>query len=195
MLRVSDIMTRNVVTIGPDQTLREAIDTLVSCRIGGMPVVAGGKILGVVTAAGILEFESTLAARDDGRDTETEESAESEPLAWDESNEVPAAYFTDLWYGDRHEVVERFANSEMPEMDFLTQHTIAEAMSRSLCVLPEALEVSAAAQRMLAAGVQRAFASDGEDLTGIITTTDILRAVAERRLTVRQRVFSQGSAD
>ena len=59
-------------------------------------------------------------------------------------------------------------------------------MSRSICTLPGETEVSAAAQRMLAAGVQRALVTDGGRLAGILTATDILRAVAERRLSTRQ---------
>jgi predicted transcriptional regulator len=52
------------------------------------------------------------------------------------------------------------------------------------------MEVSNA-QRMLTAGVQRALVTDEGSLVGILTTTDILRAVAERKLTVRQFVFEK----
>jgi CBS domain-containing protein len=82
-------------------------------------------------------------------------------------------------------VVERMAAAEGPEWDFLSEHTVSEAMSRSLCTVPESMEVSAAAQRMLAAGVQRALVTASHAFSGILTTTDILRAVAERRLSVR----------
>jgi CBS domain-containing protein len=58
-----------------------------------------------------------------------------------------------------------------------------------VCTVPANLEVSAAAAHMLAAGVQRALVIEGEEFVGILTTTDILRAVAERRLSVRQYVF------
>jgi predicted transcriptional regulator len=68
---------------------------------------------------------------------------------------------------------------------------VGEAMTRTVCTVDATMEVSNAAQRMLAAGAQRALVTDEGALIGILTTTDILRAVAERRLTVRQFVFEK----
>lgn len=190
MLRVRDIMTPHVVTLAPDATLREAIDTLVTCRIGGAPVLDGGRVVGVLSAPDVIEFESVTPVGSRGDEGE-EEGTPLEPAEeWSEGEDAPAAFFTDLWTDDGPTVSQRIASSEGPEWDFLEDHTVAEAMSRSVCSLPESLEVSAGAQRMLAAGVQRALVVSPDDqLVGILTTTDILRAVAERRLTVRHYVF------
>lgn len=190
MLRVREIMTPHVVTLAPDATLREAIDTLVTCRIGGAPVLDGGRVVGVLSAPDVLEFESVTPVGSRADESE-DEGTPLEPAAeWSEGEDAPAAFFTDLWTDDGPTVSERMASSEGPEWDFLEDHTVAEAMSRSVCSLPESLEVSAGAQRMLAAGVQRALVVSSDDqLVGILTTTDILRAVAERRLTVRHYVF------
>ena len=189
MLRVRDIMTPHVVTLSPDATLRDAIDTLVTCRIGGAPVLDGGRVVGVLSAPDVIEFESVTPASTRAEEAE-EEGTPLEPAEeWSEGEEAPAAFFTDLWTDEGPTVSERIASSEGPEWDFLEDHTVAEAMSRSVCSLPESLEVSAGAQRMLAAGVQRALVTSEDQLVGILTTTDILRAVAERRLTVRQFVF------
>ncbi|MFN8574838.1 MAG: CBS domain-containing protein [Gemmatimonadaceae bacterium] len=193
MLRVRDIMTPNVVTIAADRTLREAIDMLVTCKIGGMPVLEGDAVVGVIAAADLLEFESLTpplprAQEDDEEPTPLEEIEEDEE--WEEGNDAPATFFTDLWMHEGPELVERFA-AETQEWDFLSEHTVAEAMSRALCTVPEGMEVSAAAQRMLADGVQRALVMDEDRFSGILTTTDILRAVAERRLSVRQYVFPE----
>jgi predicted transcriptional regulator len=87
-------------------------------------------------------------------------------------------------------VSERLESTHGPEWDFLEDHTVAEAMTRSICTVGSGLEISAAAQRMLAGGVQRALVMDEKDLVGILTTTDILRAVAEHRIGVRQYVFN-----
>ncbi len=184
MLRVRDIMTPTVVTITTDRTLREAIDTLVTCKIGGLPVLDGDRVVGVLAAADILEFESTMPPG-----PRLHESDEPTPLEdsdeWDEGDDVPATYFTDMWSNGRPDVVDRMAAAEGPEWDFLSEHTVSEAMSRSLCTVRETMEVSAAAQRMLAAGVQRALVKAGQSFCGILTTTDILRAVAEKRLAVK----------
>jgi CBS domain-containing protein len=192
MLRVRDIMTPNVVTIASDRTLREAIDVLVTCKIGGMPVVEGDQVVGVLAAADLLEFESITPPfpRDresDEERTPLEEMEEDEEF--EEGADVPAAFFTDLWTNETPELVERFAG-DSPEWDFLSEHTVEEAMSRPLCTVPESMEVSAAAQLMLAAGVQRALVIEDDKFVGILTNTDILRAVAERRLVVRQFVYA-----
>ena len=50
------------------------------------------------------------------------------------------------------------------------------------------MEVSNAAQRMLAAGVQRALVTEDGALVGILTTTDILRAVEVYDRTTRTTV-------
>jgi CBS domain-containing protein len=190
MLRVRDIMTPNVVTIAVDRTLREAIDMLVTCKIGGMPVLDGDRVAGVLAAADILEFESITPPGPRQQESDEEPTPLEEQEVWDEGDDAPGSYFTDMW-DDGPDVVERFAAAEGPEWDFLSEHTVDEAMNRVLCTVPESMEVSAAAQRMLAAGVQRALVLDGDTFSGILTTTDILRAVAERRLSVRQYVFTE----
>lgn len=52
---------------------------------------------------------------------------------------------------------------------------------RPLTISPDA-EVNEAAQQMLYAGVHRLFVTEGERLIGVISTTDIMRAVATGRL-------------
>lgn len=188
MLRVRDIMTPHVVTLMPEESLREAIGTLVTCRIGGAPVLDGERVVGVLSAPDVLEFQATMPIATVTNDEE--EGTILEPVEdWREDEESPSAFFTDLWSGDRPVSTGRFEMHSGPEWDFLEDHTVGEAMSRAICALPDTLEVSLAAQRMLALGAQRAIVTEQGRLAGILTTTDILRAVAERRLTVRQFVF------
>lgn len=52
---------------------------------------------------------------------------------------------------------------------------------RPLTISPDA-EVNEAAQQMLHADVHRLFVTEGERLIGVISTTDIMRAVATGRL-------------
>jgi len=184
MLRVRDIMTPAVVTIAADRTLREAIETLVTCKIGGMPVLDGDRVVGILAAADILEFESITPPSLRLRDTEDEPAALEEDAEYDEDEEVPSAYFNDMWSEGSSDVVARIAATDGPEWDFLSEHMVSEAMSRAVCLVNETTEVSAAARKMLAAGVQRALVRDGDIFSGILTTTDILRAVAEKRLSV-----------
>jgi acetoin utilization protein AcuB len=46
---VEDVMTRDVVTLTPEHTLRDAIDLLRSKRIRHLPIVEAQKLVGIVT--------------------------------------------------------------------------------------------------------------------------------------------------
>jgi acetoin utilization protein AcuB len=46
---VEDVMTREVVTLTPEHTLRDAIDLLRSKRIRHLPVVEAQRLVGIVT--------------------------------------------------------------------------------------------------------------------------------------------------
>ena len=49
MMVIEDVMSRSVVTLKPEQTLRDAIDLLRSKHIRHLPVVEGGKLVGIVS--------------------------------------------------------------------------------------------------------------------------------------------------
>jgi CBS domain-containing protein len=54
-MKVSDVMTREVVTVAPQASLKEAAEILAQRRISGLPVVdQDGVVLGVVSEADIL---------------------------------------------------------------------------------------------------------------------------------------------
>ena len=51
---VGEIMTRDVVTLSPGDTLDDAMLALTNQRIGALPVVEGDRLVGIVTKADIL---------------------------------------------------------------------------------------------------------------------------------------------
>ncbi|MFY1671447.1 CBS domain-containing protein [Plantactinospora sp. WMMB334] len=53
--RVEDVMTRDVVSVAPDATYREVVDTLTGAGVSAAPVLdADGRVLGVVSEADLL---------------------------------------------------------------------------------------------------------------------------------------------
>jgi CBS domain-containing protein len=53
--QVSDIMTRDVVSIAPDEMIDTAIDLMLSRQISGLPVIDGdGKLVGILTEGDLL---------------------------------------------------------------------------------------------------------------------------------------------
>ena len=52
--RVSDVMTRKVVSIGPDETIEAGAAVMVRHRINRLPVLEGEKLVGIVTRGDII---------------------------------------------------------------------------------------------------------------------------------------------
>lgn len=52
---VDQIMTREVITISPEATLREAALRFRQYRLGAFPVMEDGKLIGIITRSDILE--------------------------------------------------------------------------------------------------------------------------------------------
>lgn len=52
---VEEVMTFNVVTIGPAASLREAAGHMRKQRFGALPVVDHGKLVGVITRSDLLD--------------------------------------------------------------------------------------------------------------------------------------------
>ena len=53
--RVSDVMTREVVTARPDDPIEEAANRMRERRIGCLPVVQDGRLVGIVTSSDVME--------------------------------------------------------------------------------------------------------------------------------------------
>ena len=52
---VDQIMTREVVTISPEATLRDAALRLRQYRLGALPVMQEGQLVGIITRSDLLE--------------------------------------------------------------------------------------------------------------------------------------------
>jgi len=48
-MKVSDVMTRDVQTVTPDQTAREAANFMLSADAGSIPVTEGDRLIGMIT--------------------------------------------------------------------------------------------------------------------------------------------------
>lgn len=187
-LAVRDIMSPDVVTLSPDMSLREAIEILADEQISGAPVVAGGAVVGVVSASDVLAFDAETPPAQPGRPEEPEPEAPEvadelvTPDDWQEA-EPSSAYFTELWEdAAADDVVERIRQAEGPELDALTEHTVGEAMTPGVRCVQAGASLAEAAAYMLERKIHRAIVLDDERFVGIVTATDFMRAVAEHGL-------------
>lgn len=180
MTLVKDIMSTELVVVSPDLSLRDLVELLANEHLSGAPVVTQGKTVGVVSLDDIVSFQANLSpVPTDG----------AEEIGWDEEpppgavegEEVAGAFFQDLWADAGAELVERTGAVRGPEWDLLAEHTVGEAMTRRLWTIGPDQAIEAAAQRMQEADIHRLLVMTGGRLHGIITTSDVSRAVAERK--------------
>jgi CBS domain-containing protein len=197
MLRLRDIMTTDIVTLDPNLTIREAMDTFASRRISGAPVVEGGAVIGVVSATDLLQFAASLPGvpteRNPGTDVLEDPSGDDIDAYRlpNESRDDPSAlFFTDLWDDAGATVVERMAVPTTAEWNFLEEHTVSEAMTRTPvhALTPESF-VTTAADYMRRERIHRVLVMKGRNLVGLVTTSDITTAVADGKLTAHTYVF------
>ncbi len=67
-LMVGKVMTQSVITVGPDREVRDAALLMLDHRIGALPVVDGGRLIGIVTETDLLRAfvrsaDETIALR------------------------------------------------------------------------------------------------------------------------------------
>jgi CBS domain-containing protein len=181
MLRLRDIMTSELVTVSPDMSLHELAEIFASRRISGAPVVAGEDLVGVISTSDLLEFESTSPGAPRHREDQSEWGEYDAPDDLD-GDASGSSYFTDFWADAGADVLQRIETSDGPEWNHLDGRTVAEAMTPSVWSLPPATPIREAASLMLEHRIHRVLVVEGGLLVGIVSTSDIVRAVSERGL-------------
>lgn len=207
MLRLRDIMTRDVVTVSPDISVRDAMELFSARHISGAPVVENGRVIGVVSTSDLLDLASRIPAAPteerpdvEGAEQESGPSAEDQAWAgaegWVDGEELPAAFFRANWDGlppedqtDETDATDEANELAGPEWAPLDVHTVREAMTEQVVSLSPDTEVGEAADLMQRLAVHRILVMDGDRLAGLVTALDVAEAVADHRITARRYVF------
>ena len=189
MLRLQDIMTRDIVTLSPEHSIREAMSILTSRHISGAPVLSNSKVVGVVSLTDLAELAANVPGVPEQRMRESDWSEWDEPVELPDGEEPPSAYFQRLWEDSGAEVTEQIEEPDSPEWNALQDHTVGEAMTRDVRFLHPGTSVEDAAQFMRDASIHRVLVMDNQELLGVVSTKDISNAVADHKLTNRTFVF------
>lgn len=179
MLAVRDIMRTDVVTVSVDTTARHLARLLADEEISGVPVLnGGGQLAGVVSATDLVRlaadesdvFLTASALRTEVSligDAEDDEAEEADPYGFflPEASPLSGQRFLD----------------QLPESDF-DAVTVSEIMTPvSFSVGPDS-PVSELCEFLVRGRIHRAVVVDDGKLAGIVTSADVLRAVAEGKL-------------
>lgn len=66
-IKVSQVMTKKVLTIGEDTPIEEAARVMIDNKIGGLPVLRDGKVVGIITETDLFKVMlEMLGARQQG---------------------------------------------------------------------------------------------------------------------------------
>ncbi|MBA3890033.1 MAG: CBS domain-containing protein [Gemmatimonadaceae bacterium] len=184
-------MTTDVVTVSPTTTLRQAAELFAQRHIGGAPVVDGQQVVGVVSATDILTFAATAPPpRETEGDTDDEWVPPSDETTWDADDDA-ASFFADRWVYSESDTVDYFAESTGQPGVALDGHTVSEVMTQGILSLAPGTDGAVAAERMRTSDVHRLLVMRDGALVGILSTTDLARAIADRRVGKRTYVFDR----
>lgn len=186
-MTLRELMTSDIITVTPETTLREALEVLVHEEVTGLPVMAGSRVVGVVSATDILEFEAGTAPVPAERPFQAEWGGWEDVESREQAEDEPATYYSDLWSDVGADVVARLGQSSSPEWDLLAQHTVADVMTSAICALAPDATVQDAAAYMRRNGIHRVLVMKDEQLVGMVTATDIVSTVADSRAEVPTR--------
>jgi CBS domain-containing protein len=191
MLKLRDIMTTDVMTVDPGLSIRNAMELFARRQVGGAPVVAGTKMIGLISMNDLVQFAASLP--DPMTDRRREASREPEPRSGGDGD-ADAAFYNELWSEGDADAIDQFAAVAGPEWNVLEEHTVNDAMTRDVRSLSPGTSVLDAAALMTDERIHRVVIMDGEEIVGIVSLTDIARAVAEHKLSDRTYVFSSGAS-
>jgi len=153
LLRARDVMQRAFVSVAPHTPILSVHRMFVELRIHGAPVLdSHGEVVGVVSTLDLLRAIRT----------------ELEP------GRLPSAstYFWD-------EATQSIGHTEVPEGDALWRLIVRDAMSKSVISVAPDTSIGVVARVMFDQHVHRVLVMQHGKLLGIVSTFDLLSAVAE----------------
>ena len=152
-MKISEIMTKNPITISVDDPVRNAASLLRTYKIGGLPVMEQDRLVGIITESDIIVLLETGRLSDD------------------------------LWLPSPLEVIEvpirEFVNWEKTKMALtdIGDKKVREIMSHPVITIDEEADIEDAAALMLSHKIARLPVINKGRLTGIVTRADIVRGV------------------
>lgn len=148
-MKVRDVMTRQVVTLSPEESIEQAARKLRENRISGAPVVEGERVVGIVSEADLMRlFEGEMSIN----------LVLPSPL---EIIELPIKMHRQL-----KEAAKRLA-----------ARRVADIMTRGVITIDEEASIEEAARIMAKHGINRLPVLKEGKLVGIVTRADVIKAL------------------
>jgi len=143
-----DIMTADPVTVGPELTVTEAAHLMTERHVGALPVVQGGKMVGLVTEGDLIMQDARV--------------------------HFPTYLSLLGGYVFAPGANERFESS----LRKAVAATVADVMTREPITVTADASVADVATLMVERDIARVPVMDGDVVVGIVTKSDIVRSLA-----------------
>ena len=178
MLKVRDIMHTEVFTVTPDTPVRSLTRLLTDEEISGAPVVdANGALVGVVSATDVVR----LAADDMDVRVRTARAHVERPHRPDPDAEVPEDDPFGFFLPEDSPFTAERLLGQIPESEFDTAQVEDIMTPVSFTVSPDT-DLRELADFLVRGRIHRAVVVSEGKLQGIVTSGDVLQAVAQKRL-------------
>ncbi|MEM4277211.1 MAG: CBS domain-containing protein, partial [Thermoplasmata archaeon] len=153
MIKVSEVMTRQVTTVSPDTPVKEAAAILAEKNVSGMPVVEQGRVVGVFSEEDVLRHIKTI--KKDLR------------LIYPSISSLGIAFQEEVTQRELLEAYEEVGNKP-----------VREVMSRDVVTVAPDIPLNEAILKMVQRGINRLPVVEGGNLVGIVTRGDVIRGLA-----------------
>jgi CBS domain-containing protein len=154
MVKIRDIMTSPVITIGPDATVKDATALLAEKNVSGAPVVDDGKIVGIFSEADVLR--SLKTTKKDMR------------LIFPSISSIGIAFQEQV---TQREILEAY--EEIGHM------RVRDVMSKEVKTVESGITVNEAIVKMVSNGINRLPVVEDGALVGIVTRGDVIKGLAK----------------
>lgn len=153
MLKVKEVMTKNVLTVTPETTVKDAAAILAEKGISGLPVIEGGKVVGIFSEADVLR--SLKTTKKDLR------------LIYPSVSSLGIAFQEEITQREILEAYEEIGNKP-----------VRDVMTKAVVTVPPDMTVNEAIVKMVQKSINRLPVVDKNVLVGIITRADVIRGLA-----------------
>ena len=164
MTTVRDLMKTDVLTVRQDLTVRELAQVLVDAGISGAPVTDdAGQVVGVVSMRDVVQSASEI-----------------ETFSLDDLDVAEDEWFDGLSYVDAETRPERVPLSILwPAANALENQRVSGIMNRTRYALKPDSTVKEMASFLTRFQIHRALVIDDGKLAGIVTSSDVVRGIAD----------------
>lgn len=155
-MKVREVMTKTVTTVTPDTLVKDAAAILALRNISGVPVVDGGKIVGIFSEADVLK--SIKTTKKDLR------------LVYPSISSLGIAFQEEV---TQREIIEAYEE--------IGRKPVKDVMSTRVVTVAPDITINEVIIQMVQKSINRLPVVDKNVLVGIITRGDVIRGLAIER--------------